>query len=359
MIKNLSLCLFYFFLAINPLLADQNKPVLGVSSELTGGASAYGLDIQDMITFANEKLANNKYQLDFQDDKCDPKSAVDVAKYFTELKRPLAVIGYGCSGPMLSAGPILEKASLLTMVIFASSPRISSAGKFIFRSMPNDKDSGEMLANWILKQGKRKVGVLSAETDYCQEIKEIFSKTLEKGSVKVSEEDYLTTEVDFKPYLLKLKRAGVDSIFLNGQTEGSVEIMLKNLATLQWRPQIYCAYFPSSRALLAKTAPELEGTEFVDLPNVEDVINEEGKKLYKEYTARFGSPRSVPATFVTVFEGFRALHLALESKNNPREFLLKTKFKGIFGEYSFNSQGQITGLSFAMKKIKNGEVVAP
>ena len=40
-----------------------------------------------------------------------------------------------------------------------------------------------------------------------------------------------------------------------------------------------------------------------------------------------------------------------------KDYLFQTKFQGIFGDYSFDRNGDIRGLSFVVKTIVDGKVV--
>jgi branched-chain amino acid transport system substrate-binding protein len=279
-----------FLLALTASQAiAQEQITLGVSTPLTGEGATFGADIRDVLLFANEKIAHGRYRFDFQDDKCDPKTGVEIAKLFSEVKRYRAVTGYACSGVSLSAAPIMEKAEIPMMVLVASSPGLRGAGHFVFRSCPSDDLSASILANWIKTRGVEKLGIISAESDYCQDLREYFVKSYPNP---VLEENYLPATTDFRPTLLRLKRNGATGIFLNSQFEGTIELMLRDLAVLQWKPKLYAAYYPSSPALLDRIPKEMEGIEFVDLPSLRSSLNEEGKKLYSEYVSRYGKLRS-------------------------------------------------------------------
>ena len=96
-------CLFI----IAPAFVLPEEPIkIGVSLPLTGPASTYGVELKKVITFANKKLANNKYELIFEDDKCSPKEAVTVAHKFIDLDKLKYVTGFACSGATVAAAPM-------------------------------------------------------------------------------------------------------------------------------------------------------------------------------------------------------------------------------------------------------------
>jgi len=329
-----------------------------VSTPLTGDASTFGQDIRDAVIYANEKLAGGRYKLDVQDDKCNPKEAVTITNLFVRVNRYRFVTGLACSGPTKSAAPILNKEKTLSMILGASDAGLRNAGEYIFRSTPSDEHSGKLLAGHVAQSGIRHLGILSSLAEFTQGMKVSFESALpEPLTMQITSEDYLPEMTDFRPSLLKLKSKGVDGIFLNAQVEASMIQMLRDLDTLQWRPKLYGAYYPSSPIVLKESPDNVIGVEFVDLPTAADALNVDGQKTYDEYKARFGVPRSYDAIFLTSFEGFRALHQAISSGEEPVQYLLKTTFNGIFGPFAFDKDGEITGLNFVMKRIEAGRKV--
>ncbi|RIL04558.1 MAG: hypothetical protein DCC75_12490, partial [Proteobacteria bacterium] len=117
---------------------SQPKIKVGVSSALLGGAASYGLDIQDAVRFADEKLGKGRFELIFENDNCTGKDAVSVAQKFTQIEKVDVAIGFACSSAALSAAPIFERAKIPVLITSASSPKIAHAGEFIFRTILSD-----------------------------------------------------------------------------------------------------------------------------------------------------------------------------------------------------------------------------
>lgn len=338
----------------------QKEPepiIIGVSTALSGGAATYGQDIRDAVFYAAGKLGRKHYRILIEDDRCDPKTAVSIAHKFVNIDHVVAVIGPACSGSVLSAAPIYEKAKVLVMVTNASSPAIADAGDYIFRTQPSDQKLSELIINHISTR-HAKLGILSEETEYAQTIEAHLLRRGNAKSLEIIREDYYPETSDFKPLILKLKRSGIDSLYINSQNESSFANILKQIRGLQWFVPVFGAYWPGSPSLLEIAKTEAEGVVYADTPSLDDILNVRGRSLFREYKAKFGTMRSTESVFATTFEGFRALHLALHSGTDPRQFLYTSEFNGIFGPYRFDENGEIDGLDFSLKVIKNGVPVA-
>ena len=124
-----------------------------------------------------------------------------------------------------------------------------------------------------------------------------------------------------------------------------------------WPVPVYGAYWPGTNSLLKDNAKLLEGVRFVDLPSAHASLSPEGLTLYEEFVAKYGKMNSVELVFASTFEGYRALTMAIESGEDPRAFLYKTHYKGLIGEWYFDADGEIQGISFVMKEIRNGKPV--
>lgn len=342
-------------LAIHLPLNAQEKIKIGVSSALTGNASTYGIDLKNSIIFANEKLTNNSYQLEFEDDKCSGKDAVTVAHRLLNFQNIKYLAGFACSGAVLSTAKIYEKANTLTMVMVASASDIAKAGDFIFRTWPSDEKAAEKLYKYV--STKHKVfGILSEQTDYAQGFLNSFSRHNDSSKFLLVNENFNTETLDLRSILLKLKSKNIDGLFINSQSESTLLTGLKQAKEIGISAPLYSAYFGGSPSFLNNAKEMANGMIVVDPPSVTDVSNPEGLALYSDFKKQFGEMKSVELIFITAFEGIRAIHEAIKSGQEPRKYLYSAKFHGLFGDWWFDQNGEIQGLDFVLKIIKDGKV---
>ena len=337
------------------VLAERQATRIGVSSALTGNAASYGNDIKNFLLFANQRLAGGKYELIFEDDKCSGKDAVTVAHKLINVDKVKHVLGFACSSTLLSAAPLYEKAQVLAMSSSAAAPDISQAGDYIFRTWQSDIYSAKFLYDYI-SQRHKKVGMLSEETDYALGFAGAFKKANEGGDIRVYDETFLTEDTDFRSLLLNLKNRGIEGLFINTQTERTYANVLRQIRQMKLDIPLYGAYMPGSSTFLELVGDLANGIIFIDPPTMESALTEEGKAVFKEFVAQYGKPQSWDFLFAVTYEAFRAMHGAIESGMDHRKYLYSTKFDGIFGKYWFDGNGDIQGMSMAIKVIDAGTV---
>ncbi len=325
---------------------------IGVSVPLTGTTVNWGKDILNGISFANEELAKGAYQLIVEDDKCDPKESVTVAHKLVNQDGVKYVLGMACSGPLLAAAPIYEKAKVLTIAGGASAAKISEAGDYIFRTWPSDALGAKTLADYIQKKHHR-LGVLTEQTEYAQGLLAGIQKS--KGDLKIFSEEYAPGATDFRTLLLRLKKQGVDAILLNPQGDSTLIPMLQQLHQAKLDIPQYAMYYGASETVRSLESKLLENLKFADVPEVDTLISAEGANLLDKFRAKYIINFS-PMVILSAIESFKALDAAIRSGKDPKDYLYNTSFYGSLGNWSFDKKGDIAGINFVMKHIVNGKI---
>ena len=267
------------------------------------------------------------------------------------------VLGFACSGTVLAAAPVYERAKRVIIATSASSPKIADAGEYVFRTTPSDIVAARQLYQHI-SASRRHVVILSEESDYAQDLEQAFVASRDSDSkMKIVRETFLPGTSDFRTQLTRIRSSKPDALFLNTQTERSFVVLLRQLNEMSWSIPIYGAYWPASPTLLAQAGELANGIEFVDTPSLSGMLSEQGSKVFEEFVSKYPKPRSIESVFASSFEAFRVIDQAHRSGEDVKSYLLNAKFNGIFGPFEFDSQGEIVGISFAIKKIVDGKPV--
>lgn len=343
--------LFFLFPA---LCALAEAPKLGLSAPLSGGGAGWGNDVKNVLLFANEKLANGKYSFVFEDDRCDPKTSLSVARKLTSVDHVKAVF-IVCGQATLAATKVYRNRNVTVMATLATPSGIAGLGAY--RTSLNDALAAKKLAEEVAKQ-HRLVAVLTEENDYPVSFLQDFLHSANELKLKVNNQNYLPGQQDFRAQLLRLKKQGIQALFLNTQTEEALANLLRQLKELSYSPALYGAYLPGSEHFLKIGGKLAEGLRFVDFPAAEELLTAEGKALYTEYISRFGPLQGWSFAFPATFEAFRAVHLALTSVGSVEEYLQRARFEGIIGSYSFDQQGDIVGPQHVIRVIRDGRSVS-
>jgi len=333
----------------------QSKIKIGISTALSGAVASVGADVKNAIVLANDLVGNGKYELIIEDDKCSARDGVAVAKKFAEIDKVSYVLGLPCSSVLAAALPVYEKAGILVISSAASTPEVSCAGRFNFRTWPSDLAAARTLARYAGGH-YASMAILSEEMEYPTQFSSMLKKEVPAG-FRVVEETVLPGTTDFHSVLLKLSARKPGVIFLNPLGEQTLILMLKQLREMKLTIPVLAAFFPSSRTFLEAEGVSSERLEFVDLPSSESFGSATERELMNTFEARFGPPAFTELVVLTGYESFSALNKALTQSANPVEFLKSSEFHGVFGRYSFDKCGDVQGLSPVMKELKGGRVL--
>ncbi len=349
------LILILIILSFPFAVLSENKIKIGVPTALTGGAATYGNDIKSALLFANKHLFGDKYEFLFEDDRCNGKDAVSAVQKLVHQDKVKYIIGFACSGAMLAAAPILEQAKVLTISPSASAPAISQAGDYLFRTWPNDEGASRVLLDYV-KNKHHSLGVISEETEYTKGLEEAL-KSQNTSGLKLLNEAFLPGDSDLRTQLLRLKKDGAEGVFINTQAEAGYAMVLKQLRDMNLQIPVYGVYWPGSSSLLSVAGTQAEGIIFADLPSASDILDEKGMALLKQLESEYGKLASVETIAVCAIEALRSLDQALQSGQDPKTYLYSNKFKGLFGEWSYDRNGDIVGMDQVLKIVKNGQKI--
>lgn len=349
--RSLTLVLVFLLLAQSTFA----EPIrIGVSLPLTGEAADYGNDAKSALEFAAQHYGNGKVQLLFEDDQCAGKGAVSAAHKFVSISKVQAVLGPVCSGALLAAGPVYERAGIPTFGIATSAPAISGLGRHIFRFAPNDSVSANILATHMQLSGLT-LGIISEQTDYCEAFRQEFLSVLKKAEMPVADEIFTSGDSDLRTLLLRLRVAKVDGLFVNTQNEKGFLNVVRQVQRLGWKPRLFGAYWPSSSTVIKTLGSAADGIEFVDVKAPDQFLSAAGMDVYLTFKKLYGEPKSNPVVPPLAIEAFRTALAALESPD-PINFLHKTTFDGIFGPFNLTEKGDLTAAPLGMNRIVSGKV---
>ena len=335
--------------------APSSGLTIGVSVPLTGEAALYGNDIRNGIQFANKELAGGRYRLIIEDDKCSGQSAAAVAQKFAAIDKVDYVLGYGCSGALMAAAPILEKAEIITIGAGTSAPEVAQAGEYIFRTAPNDNDTAAVLGPYIAAH-YRHLALMAEETTYAQGVADALVRALSGSPVTVTRFSFLPSDRDFRSLLVRARAMQPDAIFVTTQSDLGLVAWVKQQAAFKFPVPLLSMYYPGSPAFLNGVGELAEGITFADVPSSADLLTEEGLALFRRYRKAYGDPQSFDFYSIAAIAAFHALNTAVSQGGDVRQNLLRTTFDRYFKPFHFKPDGDIAGaITPVMRKVVGGK----
>jgi len=191
--------------------SSQNASIkIGAIYPLTGGLASYGEPSQKAAQLAVDEINasgginGQKLEIDFQDHKCDPKTAV--ASLQQLLAQGVKIFtSAACTGTVLSMEPVLQSNGAVLLGTTISGAKITGSSPNVFRNWGSDNDESKLFANLIKNQGYTKVAAIYEETDYAKGLVLGMQNDLSSSSVNVNTESFQTGATDVRTQLTKLK----------------------------------------------------------------------------------------------------------------------------------------------------------
>ncbi|WP_245964713.1 branched-chain amino acid ABC transporter substrate-binding protein [Trinickia dinghuensis] len=348
-----------------PALADDLIEI-GFVAGLTGGSAQIGKDEENGARLAVEEI--NKQGLliggekvvlafDAQDDAADPRTATQVAQKLVDDK-VVAVIGHQTSGTSIPASKIYSDAGIVQISPGATNPAYTKqCFKTTYRVVATDAQQGPALANYAKQQGVKTVAIVDDATAYGQGLASDFENRAKAIGIKVLSHDATNDKaVDFRAILTKIKGENPDAIMYGGM-DATGGPLAKQAGQLGLRARVLAGDGVCSDGLstLAGAATD----------NV--VCSEAGMALEKmpggdafeaKYEARFHQPIQVYAPFS--YDAVYIIVDAMKRANStaPAKILAEmpsTDYKGVTGETTFDSKGDLKHGAISLYGFKNGK----
>jgi len=348
---------------------EDKEPIkLGFIGPLTGGAAVVGIGEKNAVDIAIEEINNvggidgRPLQVIFEDGKCNGKEAATAAQKLISIDNVKIILGGACSSETLGVAPITEENKVILFSAFSTSPDITYAGDYVFRTVIPDTHPdliGPLLP--YIAENKR-IAIITENSDYAIGIRKGIKEYLPSYNVNiVADELYSSEEKDFRTYLTKIKSVNPDALFINVATSGNTPgLIVKQTAELGLDVKLYGNFLLFTPESIELVGDLLEGARVFDAPLL-DKSNPKADAFMKEYNSRYEEPFSfwdAGARYDTVYITKNALEECGEETDCIRDYLYDMDwYLGTIGKYKFDENGDVLGIKGAVKELVNGEVV--
>ena len=118
--------------------AAEEKIVIGFIAPLVGDASAYGEASRTGVELALDEIDATIIVI-FENGGCNAKDSTTAANKLIHIDNVKIIVGTVCSSETLAIAPIAEENGVVILSAASSSPDITAAGDYIFRTWPSDQ----------------------------------------------------------------------------------------------------------------------------------------------------------------------------------------------------------------------------
>jgi branched-chain amino acid transport system substrate-binding protein len=345
----------------------EEEPIkIGHLGPLTGDAASYGVDTANATALAIEELNaagginGRSLKLISEDSRCNPTDATSAAQKLVNIDKVVAIIGGQCSGETLAAAPIAEANEVVLISPVSSSPDVTKAGDFVFRIYPSDWLKGAAFANYFTEMGFTKVALITENTDFAIGIRTSTREQLPEGAAIVFDEVVNPGTKDFRTLMTRLKDTDFDVFIVNTQTDAAAAAMITQMRE-QGITQQAIGTDASDSVTLGEIATEaVEGLHVLSVPN----LSESGPAqatFAENFRDRYGEAQSTMFFAALAYDATNILAEAIAEVGTDgaaiRDWLYALPgYDGIAGTISFDENGDVEGISYALKVFEGGKL---
>ena len=220
-------------LATAPTFAAGKTVKAGVVTDITGGASVYGVSQRNAYDLANEDLkggrldAGANLSFDVQDAATDPNQAVNLFQRFTTDGSAI-VLGPTLSGEAFKSQPIAVRANVPVLATSNTASGITAQGPCVFRDSLSEEQVIPTTVRKTHERWRYKTAAIIYGDDnaFTKTNYSIFNDELKKNGVTIVDtETYRTKDVDFQAQLTKIKAANPDVLVLGALFDEATKII--------------------------------------------------------------------------------------------------------------------------------------
>jgi branched-chain amino acid transport system substrate-binding protein len=206
--------------------AQEQVIKIGQTGPLSGANAFAGKDNENGVRLAIEELNAKKlqvagktlkFELQSEDDQCDPKSGVSVAQKLVDAGVKY-VMGPYCSGVAIPASRIYDEGGAMVSTV-GTNPKVTDGGyKNLFRIIAGDNQIGASMAQYAAKVLNAKTAVVVDDrTAFGQGVAAEFIKEAKAQGLTIIGQEYTHDKAtDFSAILTNIKAKKPDVMFFGG-----------------------------------------------------------------------------------------------------------------------------------------------
>lgn len=349
--------------------AGTDPYTIGYVGPLSGDAASFGQSERNAVTLAVEAInadggINGKnLSVRYEDGACTGNAASKAAEKLINANDVNIILGGTCSGETLAMAPITERHDTILFSAFSTSPDITTAGDYVFRNAPSDLAAGSTAAEMLHQDGIETVAVLTEQTEYANAVEDVFTERFSalNGTIATAQ-SFAEGAKDLRSQLTKIKETSADAVIFSVQSGVSAGNAVQQARDIGITNPLYGMTVgfasPDARDIAGST---LNGVEYVETPGLSNTA--EARNFLATYNDRFEDPANkymIGARYDSVYLIADAVDQCGMDTDCIRSFLYDVEnYTGTIGTYGFDTNGDVTGIDFAVKRVVNastGEV---
>jgi len=320
--------------------ADTNleKFKVGVILPLSGEAAAVGAAIRNGMLMGLDKLdseVRDRIELIFEDDGFKPKNTLLAYAKLKNSDRVQLIVNAG-SGTANALSPIVEK-DKIPLIAIATDPQVVRNRKYVVNFWVTPEEQVRTLIPEALRRGYKNIARISTIHDFPMSMKKYFDIENKDRLSILLDEEFQSSDKDFKSFLTKLKvRKNIDAILM-GLMPGQLGIFAKQARQMGIDLPLFGFETLEDSNEVKVSGGALVGQWYVNTDDPNDLFIKEFKLRYPD-SSLYGASNAHDIALL--------LGAAVERKMSPSElndFLHSFEdFSGALGTYSASGDNRFT-----------------
>jgi branched-chain amino acid transport system substrate-binding protein len=338
---------------------------IGVIAPLTGNLANTGQEVRLGLEIARDEINaaggvnGRQVRLIFEDGKCDPKEATTAARKLVDIDGVSVILGGVCTGESMAVATVINESKVVQLSALTSGSVYSDTGEWTFRTNP--VDNSKVMVDYLFRKGYKTFGLISEQTAFSQSIRNDFKKWAQSGGgTIVADENFESTETDFRSRLLKLKDNRAQAYFLNTNS-GPVGVSLARQAK---ELEIWPLYASRGYELAdpAQFPGELDGIIFYGTAGVVDMNTPQAQRLFTEFEKRAGKMPQCAFCAASPYDDLMLIAAQIKECGEDA-YCIKERlysmpnYEGVIGTFTFDNNGDPQGIVYTFSQFKDGKVV--
>jgi branched-chain amino acid transport system substrate-binding protein len=298
------------------------------------------------------------------DDSGSEDVALGIAEELYADPAVVAVVGHLTSSATIAAARVYGGGPHPVVMISpsASSPDLSGISPYVFRVCPSDLQHGPALARFAWQTlGARRPAIIYINNEYGRGVRSTIAAEVERLGGRVVEADpYVPTTRSLEPYLSRMRRAGVDALFLAAERPGA-ELALREMRTLQLSWPVLGG---DALAGIEADGALAQGLH-LSSAYLSDRPGERNAAFVAAYARAFPGQRPDhrgAGTYDIVRLLARAIADAGPTRRAVRNYLARlgrgvAPFEGVTGTIVFDANGDVPGKNVIIGVVQDGQLV--
>jgi len=323
----------------------------------SGDTLSTGIAMKQGMEVAQAKYKSDNFKIDVvqKDTNCDADSAKKAMQELADRHDIVAVIGEACSGATLAAAPIANKYQIPLVSPASTSPDLTTAGDYVFRTIPSDALTGKFTANLLYNTRHiKRLAIVYSNEDYGIGLSAAVKQNFEAlGGTVVAYETYEDGSTDVAKQTQAMKAANPDAIYMAPSAFTSPVAILQQMKALSFSVPVYGSEVLGDQNFIKDAADLAEGITVVTVSQGNADFAAQHRAMFQEDPELYGAQSN--DAYIAIF---KAVQAGATTGPAIKDKIAHESFAGASGQITFDKNGDVPA-NYVVYQVQDGKLRAP